>query len=315
MEPKLPALVNESGQSERPVPAIHVSVLLREILSFAPSPTGRILDATVGLGGHAHALLCEHPGASLLAFDRDENALELASRRLLPFSGRVEFRHGDFREGLSEIAPQSLDYALADLGVSSLQLDAPERGFSFRFDAPLDMRMDQRSGRSASDILNTASEKELERILTEFGEEPKARAIARSIVMERRSRTRWTTSAFASLVRRDARGRPGLDPSTRAFQALRIATNSELHGLDAGLERIATLLRPGGRLAVIAFHSLEDRVVKNVFRSLKQSGGFDLLTVKPVVPQDDETRTNPRARSAKLRVIAKGERKFAETSS
>lgn len=316
MEPKLhQTLASESVEGGRPVSAIHVSVLLREILSFVPHPATRILDATVGLGGHAHALLSEHPEASLLAFDRDENALELASRRLWPFAGRVEFRHGDFRSGLSEIAPESLDYAMADLGVSSLQLDAPERGFSFRFDAPLDMRMDQRSGRSASDILNTASEKELERILTEFGEEPKARAIARSIVMERRSRTRWTTSAFASLVRRDARGRPGLDPSTRAFQALRIATNSELVGLDAGLERLASLLRPGGRLAVIAFHSLEDRLVKNVFRSLKQSGGFDLLTPKPVVPQDDETRTNPRARSAKLRVIAKREPETAERSS
>ena len=282
---------------------VHVSVLLHEILSFAPRPTRRILDATVGLGGHAFALLSEHKEATLLAFDRDEAALELASKHLAPFAPRVEFRHRDFRDGLSGIAPQSLCYAIADLGVSSLQLDDKDRGFSFRFDAPLDMRMDPRSGRSASDILNTASEKELERIFNEFGEEPKARAIARSIVMERRTRSNWTTSAFASLVRRDARGRPGLDPSTRAFQALRIATNRELEGLDRGLERLAELLRPGGRLAVIAFHSLEDRIVKNVFRTLKQSGAFTLLTPKPVVPKDDETRANPRARSAKLRVI------------
>lgn len=284
---------------------MHVSVLLREILSFAPRPTGRILDATVGLGGHAHALLLEHPEASLLAFDRDERALELASERLRPFGERVELRQGDFRDGLSGIAPESLGYAIADLGVSSLQLDDPDRGFSFRFEAPLDMRMDARSGRSASDILNTASEKELERILTDFGEEPKARSIARSIVMERRTRSNWTTSAFASLARRDARGRPGLDPSTRAFQALRIATNRELEGLDKGLERLAALLRPGGRLAVIAFHSLEDRIVKNVFRALKKSGAFELLTAKPMAPRDDETRANPRARSAKLRVIEK----------
>lgn len=284
---------------------MHVSVLLREILSFAPKRTGRILDATVGMGGHAFALLSEHEDASLLAFDRDESALALARERLAPFGGRVGFRHGDFRDGLSELVPESLDYAIADLGVSSLQLDDPDRGFSFRFDAPLDMRMDPRSGRSASDILNTASEKELERLLTEFGEEPKAKAIARSIVMERRTRSNWTTSAFASLVRRDARGRPGLDPSTRAFQALRIATNQELEGLDRGLERLAALLRPGGRLAVIAFHSLEDRIVKNVFRSLKKSGGYELLTPKPAAPRDDETRANPRARSAKLRVIEK----------
>ena len=285
--------------------ARHVSVLLREVLGFAPHPSKRILDATVGLGGHSFALLSEDKEASLLGFDRDASAIELASQRLSPFGGRVDLRHRDFREGLSGMEPGSLGYAIADLGVSSLQLDAPERGFSFRFDAPLDMRMDPRGGRSASDILNTASEKELERILTEYGEEPKARAIARSIVMERRSRSVWTTSAFASLVRRDARGRPGLDPSTRAFQALRIATNSELQGLDAGLERLARLLRPGGRLAVIAFHSLEDRIVKNLFRTLKKSGGFEVLTPKPVVPQDDEARSNPRARSAKLRVIEK----------
>lgn len=286
---------------------MHVSVLLREILSFAPKPTRRILDATVGMGGHAFALLSEHPDATLLAFDRDERALELAGERLAPFAPRVEFRHRDFRDGLSGLAPESLCYAIADLGVSSLQLDDKDRGFSFRFDAPLDMRMDPRGGRSASDILNTASEKELERILTEFGEEPKARAIARSIVMERRTRSNWTTSAFASLVRRDARGRPGLDPSTRAFQALRIATNAELEGLDTGLERLAALLRPGGRLAVIAFHSLEDRIVKNLFRNLKKSGAFEWLTPKPLSPRDDETRTNPRARSAKLRVIEKRE--------
>jgi len=284
---------------------VHVSVLLREILSFAPRPTRRVLDATVGMGGHAFALLSEHPDASLLAFDRDEKALELAGERLAPFASRVELRHGDFRDDLSGIPPASLCYAIADLGVSSLQLDDKDRGFSFRFDAPLDMRMDPRSGRSASDILNTASERELERILTEFGEEPKARAIARSVVMERRTRSNWTTAAFASLVRRDAHGRPGLDPSTRAFQALRIATNRELEGLDQGLEGLARLLRPGGRLAVIAFHSLEDRIVKNLFRNLKKSGAFELLTPKPIAPGDDETRANPRARSAKLRVIEK----------
>ena len=177
---------------------MHVSVLLREILSFAPRSTRRILDATVGMGGHAFALLSEHGDASLLAFDRDERALELAGSRLAPFAGRIEFRHGDFRDGLSGIAPGSLCYAIADLGVSSLQLDDQDRGFSFRFEAPLDMRMDPRSGRSASDILNTASVGELERILTEFGEEPKAKAIARSVVMERRTRSNWTRASHAS---------------------------------------------------------------------------------------------------------------------
>jgi 16S rRNA (cytosine1402-N4)-methyltransferase len=284
----------------------HVSVLLREILSFAPKHAKRILDGTVGLGGHAHALLTAHPEATLLAFDRDQDALDLAARRLAAFGDRVQFSHQDFRDGLAQIPAGSLDYAIADLGVSSLQLDARDRGFSFRVDAPLDMRMDQSSGRSASDILNTASERELERILLEYGEEPKARAIAKSVVVERRQRSNWTTSSFAALVRRDARGRPGLDPSTRAFQALRIATNGELQGLDAALARVASLLREGGRLSVISFHSLEDRIVKNVFRDLRKSGDFELLTSKPIVPQDDEIRANPRARSAKLRVIEKG---------
>ena len=305
MEPHAPSNQPEApaGSALQEAPG-HVPVLLREILDLAPERATRILDATLGLGGHSFALLSAHQEASLLAFDRDESAIARAEVRLAPFADRTELRHEDFREGLSAVGP-GLDYAVADLGVSSLQLDAPDRGFSFRFDAPLDMRMDRRQGRSASDILNTASEKELERILTEYGEEPKARAIARSIVVERRSRTVWTTGAFANLVRRDARGRPGLDPSTRAFQALRIATNSELQGLDKGLERLAHLLRPGGRLAVIAFHSLEDRVVKTLFRELKQSGGFAVLTAKPLVPRDDEARMNPRARSAKLRVVEK----------
>lgn len=280
-----------------------MSVLLDEVLSFVPGDARRLLDATLGLGGHSFALLEARKDASLIAFDRDENALALARERLAPFEGRVRFHHGDFRDGLGDVAPGSLCFALADLGVSSLQLDDADRGFSFRFDAPLDMRMDQSHGRSASDILNTASEKELERIFHEFGEEPKARAIARSVVVERRQRSVWTTSAFASLVRRDARGRPGLDPCTRAFQALRIATNAEIEGLDRGLEALARRLRPGGRLAVISFHSLEDRVVKTVFRSLAKTEGFGLLTPKPVAPGDDETRRNPRARSAKLRVL------------
>lgn len=293
------------GGGPREGPNLHVSVLLSEILAFAPKDPDRILDATLGPAGHASALLQAHPQASLLAFDRDESALVLAASVLTPFSSRAELRHGDFRHGLGDIEPDSLAYAVADLGVSSLQLDTPDRGFSFRFDAPLDMRMDPSHGRSASDLLNTASAKELEGILSEYGEEPKARIIAGAILMERRTRSVWTTSAFASLVRRHARGRPGLDASTRAFQALRIATNSELEGLDTGLERLAQLLRPGGRLAVIAFHSLEDRIVKTLFKSLHRSRAFALLTPKPVVPKEHEMRTNPRSRSAKLRVIEK----------
>jgi 16S rRNA (cytosine1402-N4)-methyltransferase len=277
----------------------------REILEWAPRGPKLIVDATLGLGGHSGSLLDAHANASLIAFDRDDSAIDIARERLARHASRIDLRHSDFRDGIAEVASGSISYAIADLGVSSLQLDTADRGFSFRFDAPLDMRMDRHAGRSASDILNTASEKELERIFREYGEEPKALAIARSIVMERRSRRSWTTSSFASLVRRDARGRPGLDPATRAFQALRIATNSELQGLDTGLEALANRLADGGRLAVISFHSLEDRLVKNVFRGLRKNGGFEILTPKPLAPQDDEMRANPRARSAKLRVIEK----------
>ena len=156
MGPHAPGTKEDRADGALPDDARHQPVLLREILHFAPARADRILDATVGLGGHAHALLSAHPEATLIAFDRDENALEIASRRLAAFAERVELRHGDFRDGLQGIAAASLAYAIADLGVSSLQLDSPERGFSFRFDAPLDMRMDRRSGRSASDILNTA---------------------------------------------------------------------------------------------------------------------------------------------------------------
>jgi 16S rRNA (cytosine1402-N4)-methyltransferase len=279
--------------------------MLREVLSAAPARVERIVDATLGLGGHSLALLDHFENATLVAFDRDASAISLATERLAPHAERVDVRHADFREGINGLADESVSYAIADLGVSSLQLDEGDRGFSFRKDAPLDMRMDAESGRTAGDILNTASEKELERIFREFGEEPKAAAIARSVVMERRQRRSWTTSSFASLVRRDARGRPGLDPATRAFQALRIATNAELQGLDAGLEGLARKLQPGGRLAVISFHSLEDRIVKTTFRSLGKSDRFEVVTPKPQVPGDDEMRANPRARSAKLRVIAR----------
>jgi 16S rRNA (cytosine(1402)-N(4))-methyltransferase len=173
----------------------HVSVLLREILEYAPEHATRVLDGTLGLAGHSKALLEALPGATLIAFDRDESALSVAAGNLKPFAGRTELHHADFRDGIGSLLPASLDYAIADLGVSSLQLDDAERGFSFRYDAPLDMRMDRSAGKSASDILNTASEKELERIFTEFGEEPKARAIARSVIMERRSRSVWTTNS------------------------------------------------------------------------------------------------------------------------
>jgi 16S rRNA (cytosine1402-N4)-methyltransferase len=289
--------------------AIHEPVLLAETVALLePSRGGIFVDCTVGLAGHARALLQE--GASrLIGLDRDPVALRIAREVLAPWGDRVELVHSDYRALRAVLEARSIDGidgALADLGVSSMQFDAAGRGFSFRRDEPLDMRMDQTQGPTAADLIAAAGEEDLANAIYQYGEERFSRRIARRIVEARRAAPIATTGQLADIVRRamPRKGYQRIDPATRTFQALRIWVNRELDGLDAFLIDASRVLRAGARLAVITFHSLEDRIVKHVFRALAASGGaLRVLTRKPVVAGDDELARNPRARSAKLRAI------------
>jgi 16S rRNA (cytosine1402-N4)-methyltransferase len=277
----------------------HQSVLYDEVLE-ALQPRGGIgyqaVDCTIDGGGHAYGLLeRSSPDGQLTGLDADAEALERVEERLRPFSGRYHLAQTNFR-ALGDLDLQDVHGVLFDLGLSSTQLDVSGRGFSFRFDEPLDMRFDARGGETAADLLNRLPEAELARVLHEYGEEPRARRLARAIV-ERRPFAR--TSDLVGLVGHQ-RGR--IHPATRVFQALRIAVNDELAALEEGLEAAVKLLRPGGRVAVISFHSLEDRIVKWRFRNWADSRLVRVLTRKPQTPGEPELHANPRARSAKLRV-------------
>jgi 16S rRNA (cytosine1402-N4)-methyltransferase len=287
---------------------LHEPVLVGESVAFlAPARGGTFLDCTVGLGGHARALL-EAGADRVIGLDRDAEALERARALLAPWASRLDLVHADYRAAAEVLAARhvpAVDGALADLGVSSLQLDDQSRGFSFRLDGPLDMRMDRSRGETAATLLAGASERELADVIFQFGEERYARRIARAIVASRRQAAISTTGQLAALVRRAVphRGWQRIDPATRTFQALRLWVNRELDGLDRALGALVRLLRAGARLVVIAFHSLEDRIVKQTFRTLERNGevGLRVLTKHPVVPGDAELARNPRARSAKLR--------------
>lgn len=287
---------------------VHVPVLTTEAVRYLrPEHGGLFVDCTVGLGGHARALL-EAGATRVLGLDRDTSALESARETLAPWSGRVELVHADFRS-LPDVLDRRdvglIDGALADLGLSSLQLDASGRGFSFRRDEPLDMRMDQTAGPSAADLLARVSEQELADAIYQFGEERYSRRIARSIVAARLEAPVSTTGRLADLVRRSVprRGYSRIDPATRTFQALRIWVNQELEGLDRFVSNTARRLRVGARLVVITFHSLEDRIVKHTLRALEKGAEalVRVLTKKPIVASEDEVQQNPRSRSAKLR--------------
>jgi 16S rRNA (cytosine1402-N4)-methyltransferase len=288
----------------------HVSVLLAEVLELlAVRPGGLCVDGTVGLGGHAAAVLrASAPDGRLVGLDRDGETLAAARARLAEFGPRVRLEQGDYREIPERLAGERADAILLDLGVSSLQLDDPARGFSFQAEGPLDMRMDRSGGTTAADLVNRMREADLADLIHEYGEEPASRRIARAIAFARERKPIETTTELADIVRRAApRRRPrGLHPATRTFQALRIRVNRELDGLGETIERIAGCLAPGGRMAVIAFHSLEDRASKGAFRALG-GRGYRLLTRKPVRPGEDEVRANPRARSARLRAVAREE--------
>jgi 16S rRNA (cytosine1402-N4)-methyltransferase len=300
---------NDISRQERPA---HLPVLLDEVLTWLdPKPAGRYCDATLGLGGHARAVLERSaPDGRLIGIDRDPAALEAARLTLKPFGDRVTLVHARFsqaREVLDRLGMVPIDGFVIDLGVSSPQLDRAERGFSFRNDGPLDMRMDPTTGETAADLLRRIDEEELVRIIREYGEERHAARVAHAIVQARNTGDLDTTGKLAALVARAIpRHEFGKNPATRTFQALRIAVNEELTELERFLEVAADCLRPGGRLCVIAFHSLEDRIAKRRLRALagKDGGGpavLKILTKHVVQASGEERARNPRSRSAHLR--------------
>jgi 16S rRNA (cytosine1402-N4)-methyltransferase len=284
--------------------------MVGEVLEhLEPSRGGTFVDCTVGLGGHARAML--DAGASkVIGLDRDRDALARAGEALKGFESRIELVHADYRDLAAVLDARGLgtvDGVLADLGVSSLQLDAPGRGFSFRRDEPLDMRMDTSSGPTAADLLGEVDDRTLSDLIAEYGEERHARRIARALIEARRAGRIETTGRLADVVRRaiPRKGYTRIDPATRTFQAIRIWVNRELEGLDGFLARAAERLATGGRLVVITFHSLEDRIVKHTLRALQASGAVTIRTKRPLVPSEAEVERNPRARSAKLRAAAR----------
>jgi 16S rRNA (cytosine1402-N4)-methyltransferase len=292
---------------------LHVPVLLEESLDFLHVRRGGVfVDATLGFAGHAMEI-ARRLGAEgkLIAFDRDPEAMTRAQERLRalaeelgPEMPQVEFVSRPFSEIAEAVAAGTLDGLLADFGVSSWQLDEAHRGFSFRAEGPLDMRMDPRSGLTAEQVVNQADEEELANLIYEFGEERRSRRIARAIV---RARPITTTAELARVVSAVAPPIKGekIHPATRTFQALRIRVNDELQEIQSLLKSAGSLLKPGGRLVLISFHSLEDRLVKDAFREAAKSGRLEVLTKKPVVAKEQESLRNPRSRSAKMRAAKK----------
>ncbi|HHY92774.1 MAG TPA: 16S rRNA (cytosine(1402)-N(4))-methyltransferase RsmH [Firmicutes bacterium] len=291
----------------------HQPVLLAETLTYLDCrPNGTYIDCTLGAGGHAHAILKRSaPEGKLLGIDRDRIALQATREKLAAFTGRLHLVHGNFRDlesiwrGSGLPAPQGI---LFDLGVSSPQLDEPERGFSYQLDAPLDMRMDDTEELTAWEIVNRWPREELARIVREYGEERWALRIAGFIEKRRLRGPIGTTGELVQVIKDAipaAARRHGPHPARRTFQALRIAVNDELGALEEGLLAAGHILAPGGRVCVISFHSLEDRIAKHTLRRLAETGELELVTKKPVLPTAEEIEANPRSRSAKLRVAAK----------
>ncbi|MCX7837946.1 MAG: 16S rRNA (cytosine(1402)-N(4))-methyltransferase RsmH [Anaerolineae bacterium] len=286
------------------LPRAHVSVLFDQVLAaLAPRPDGCYIDATLGAGGHAAGILdASSPSGRLLGIDADPHALEIARQVLERFGTRVRLVHANF-ENLYAVAASCgfvpADGIVLDLGLSSMQLSDAQRGFSFQSEGALDMRFDPNTPTTAADLVNTLDERALADLIFEYGEERAARRIARAIV---RARPIHTARQLADVIAR-AVGRQGkLHPATRTFQALRIAVNRELKVLERVLPQVVQVLKPGGRVAIIAFHSLEDRRVKNFFRTARE---LRVLTKHPITPTPEEIAANPRSRSAKLRVAEK----------
>ena len=304
----------------------HIPVLFQPVISLiAEHSPQRIIDATIGGGGHAKGLLEQLPNAQLLGIDRDDTAIAAASQNLEPFKDRVTIRKGvfsDMKAIAQSIGWDHADAVLMDIGVSSPQIDDPQRGFSFRMDGPLDMRMNQNDTTTAAVLLNTASQEELETIIRDFGEEHKARFIAHEIVKRREKKPWETTGELNQLLEKIVgfKGQHGLPPATRTFQALRIAVNHELDELSDALKNALELLAPNGILAVITFHSLEDRIVKRFFQyeaatcvcppkmpicTCGKIQAIEILTRKPITADEEELKNNPRAACAKFRAAIK----------
>jgi len=301
----------------------HQPVLLRETIDgLAIKPNGTYVDGTLGGGGHSYAILQRlNDGGQLIGIDRDEDALRAATERLHPFGERFHAVHGNFHD-ITNLIPGLADGIVLDLGVSSYQLDTPERGFSYRFDGPLDMRMDQGQSKNAYTLVNLLSEKELVDIIFAYGEDRYARRIARNIVMARQNKPIETTGMLADIIECAVprTHKPGPHPAMRTFQALRIAVNDELAPLDAAIRAAVSCLHPGGRLCVITFHSLEDRIVKQVMNYLasdchcprdfpvcvcRTKPAVRIISRKPICPSEAEITENSRAHSAKLRIAEK----------
>ena len=324
--------MQQQGQ-ERNAADLHIPVLMKEtlaalqpVLDAGRDRPVRILDGTLGMAGHSSAMLQAAPQAELCALDRDEEALELARRRLEPFGGRVHTyhcRYSQFEEALDDLGWDKVDAVLLDIGVSSLQLDEAERGFSFYGDGPLDMRMDQGSSLTAYEIVNNYPKDELRRILYEYGEERYAPQIAAAIERVRSDRPIETTLELVDIIKSampERALREKQHPAKRSFQAIRIAVNDELGAVSRMMRASIDHLNPGGRLCVITFHSLEDRIVKNAMLDAAKgctcppsfpvcvcgrTPKIQVLTKKPIIATMEEVRENPRARSAKLRVAVK----------
>ena len=294
----------------------HLPVLFAEVLEYLGCQPGKVyVDGTVGSGGHSRGILEKsNPTGKLIGLDWDEEALERARRNLSSFGGRVELIKANFKDMgsvLDSLSIPGVDGILLDLGISTEQLESRERGFSFRWETPLDMRMSQETPITAQDLLQNLSSEELGLLLREYGEERWAHRIANNIVRQRRKAPIGTTGELVAVIEKSVPShRHRIHPATRTFQALRISVNEELSNLRIFLSRCPELLSPGGRLGIISYHSLEDRIVKNHFRQWSQKGterkpGFRDLTRKPVIPSAGEVAQNPRARSAKMRVVEK----------
>jgi 16S rRNA (cytosine1402-N4)-methyltransferase len=306
-------LVPRTPQGENVREREHIPVLFDEVLEYLNvRPEGIYADATLGLGGHSSQILRGlGPKGRLICFDRDPEAmakgrarLEQVAAELGAQAAQLQFEPRAFSEAAETIEPGSLDGLLADFGVSSMQLDEAHRGFSFRSDGPLDMRMDTRGGQTAEQVVNRMDEDRLADLIYEFGEERRSRRIARALV---RARPIATTAELARVVSVAAPSMKGekIHPATRTFQAIRIYVNDELGEIRSLLKSAGSLLKPGGRLVLISFHSLEDRLVKDALKEAKDNGIFEVLTKKPVTATERETRANPRSRSAKLRAAEK----------